>query len=164
MTLGGPGRSTTDQWQLRPGLPDSGITHTEEFDMFRTTALATLTLTALALPLATTAPASASDGGGGDVRTHGGCSGSAVWRLKAKPDDGRIEVEAEVDSNHSGQVWHWRIQHNGSTSAKGTGTTTGVSGSYSVERRMANLAGTDHFSFRAVRRATGQVCRGTISL
>ena len=29
---------------------------------------------------------------------------------------------------------------------------------------MANLAGTDHFTFRAERRATGDVCRGTISL
>jgi hypothetical protein len=29
---------------------------------------------------------------------------------------------------------------------------------------MTDLAGTDHFKFRAVRRATGDVCRGTISL
>jgi hypothetical protein len=29
---------------------------------------------------------------------------------------------------------------------------------------MANLAGTDHFTFRAVRRATGEICRGRISL
>ena len=94
----------------------------------------------------------------------GGCSGTAHWKLKAKPDDGRIEVEAEVDSNHSGQVWRWRLQHNGSLSAKGTATTSGRSGSFSVERRMANLAGPDHFALRAVRRATGQVCRGTITL
>ena len=128
------------------------------------TALAALTLSALALPLASMAPASASHGGGGDVRTHGGCDGHAVWKLKAKPDNGRIELEAEVDSNHSGQVWTWRIKHNGSVSAKGSSTTHGASGSFSVTRRMANLAGTDHFVFRAERRATGAVCRGTISL
>jgi hypothetical protein len=29
---------------------------------------------------------------------------------------------------------------------------------------MTNLAGTDHFVFRAERRSTDQVCRGTISL
>jgi len=29
---------------------------------------------------------------------------------------------------------------------------------------MADLAGTDRFTFRAERRATGDVCRGTISL
>jgi hypothetical protein len=127
------------------------------------TVLAALTLSALALPL-TIAPAHASHGGGGEVRSHGGCDGSAVWKLKVKPDSGRIELEAEVDSNRSGQVWDWKIRHNGSRSAKGTSTTSGASGSFSVHRRMANLAGTDHFTFRAERRANGAVCRGTISL
>jgi len=127
------------------------------------TALAALTLTALALPLAGIAPATASGGGGG-VRTHGGCQGAAVWKLKAKPDSGRIEVEAEVDSNHSGQVWDWTLKHNGSVSSKGSNKTHGASGSFSVNRRMTNLSGTDHFVFRAERRATGDVCRGTISL
>ena len=84
--------------------------------------------------------------------------------MKAKPDDGRIELEAEVDSNRAGQVWKWTIKHNGSVSSKGSSTTRGASGSFSVERRMADLAGTDRFTFRAERRATGDVCRGTISL
>ena len=128
------------------------------------TALAALTLSTLALPLAAMAPATASHGGGGAVRTHGGCGGPAVWKLKAKPDNGRIELEAQVDSNHVGQVWDWTIKHNGNTSAKGSSTTHGASGSFTVQRRMSNKAGTDHFVFRAERRATGDVCRGTISL
>ena len=128
------------------------------------TALAALTLSTLALPLAAMAPATASHGGGGAVRTHGGCGGPAVWKLKAKPDNGRIELEAQVDSNHVGQVWDWTIKHNGSTSARGSSTTHGASGSFTVQRRMSNKAGTDHFVFRAERRATGDVCRGTISL
>jgi hypothetical protein len=132
--------------------------------MFPRTALAALTLSALAIPLSLSAPAMASHGGGNAVTNSGSCSSSAHWKLKAKPDDGRIELEAEVDSNHSGQVWDWRIKHNGSTSAKGSSTTHGASGSFSVSRRMADLAGTDHFSFRAERRATGEVCHGTISL
>jgi len=125
------------------------------------TALASLTLTALALPVALVAPAAASHGGGDDVRTSGRCSGSAHWKMKAKPDNGRIEVEGEIDSNRAGQVWRWRLKHNGSLSARGTRTTAGPSGSFTVERRMANLAGTDHFVFRATHH--GQVCRGTIS-
>jgi hypothetical protein len=120
------------------------------------TALAVL---ALSVPLGLVAPASAS--GGDDVRTSGACSGSAHWKLKAKPDDGRIEVEAEVDSNASGQHWDWILKHNGSVSARGSKSTSGVSGSFEVRRRMANLAGTDHFVFRATHR--GQVCRGTIA-
>jgi hypothetical protein len=129
--------------------------------MVTRTTLATFAVAALTLPLAFVAPATASHGGGGDVRTHGGCSGSAHWKLKAKPDDGRIEVEGEIDSNHSGQVWRWKFKHNGSLTAHGTNKTGGVSGSFEVRRRMTNLAGKDHFVFRAEHR--GQVCRGTIS-
>ena len=125
------------------------------------TVLAALTVAALTVPVGLVPPASASHGGGTDVRTSGHCSGSAHWSLKAKPDDGRIEVEGEVDSNRAGQVWHWRLKHNGSLSARGTKRTAGRSGSFDVERRMANLAGTDHFTFRATHRR--QVCRGTIS-
>jgi hypothetical protein len=129
--------------------------------MVTRTTLAALAVAALTLPVALTAPATASHGGRDDVRTHGGCSGSAHWKLKAKPDDGRIEVEGEIDSNRAGQVWTWRLKHNGSLTAHGTKRTSGRSGSFSVERRMANLAGKDHFVFRA--RHHGQVCRGTIS-
>jgi hypothetical protein len=133
----------------------------EELDMFTRSTRPAAALAALALPLALAAPASASHGGGGDVRTSGGCSGSAHWKLKAKADNGRIEVEGEIDSNRTGQVWTWRFKHNGSVSAKGTAKTGAPSGSFEVKRRMANLAGTDHFVFRAVH--AGQVCRGTIA-
>jgi hypothetical protein len=128
------------------------------------TAVAALTLTTLALPLAAMAPASASHDRAGAVRTHGGCGGPAVWKMKAKPDNGKIQLEAEVDSNHAGQVWTWTIKHNGNTSAKGSSTTHGASGSFTVARRLSNRAGKDHFVFRAERRATGAVCLGTISL
>lgn len=124
-------------------------------------ALAAIAVAALTLQVGLVAPATASHGGGGDVRTSGRCSGSAHWKLKAKPDNGRIEVEGEIDSNTSGQVWHWKLKHNGSTSAKGAKRTTGRSGSFEVQRRMANLSGKDHFTFRATH--GGQVCRGTIS-
>jgi hypothetical protein len=102
--------------------------------------------------------------GGGDddrvIRT-GSCTGSADWKLKVKTDDGRLEVEGEVDSNQTGQRWAWTINHNGSTSARGTSRTTGRSGSFSVERKIVNLAGADRVIFRAVH--AGQVCRGVIN-
>jgi len=126
------------------------------------TALAALTLSTLALPLAAMAPATASHGDRGGVRTHGGCTGSPVWKLKAKPDNGRIELEAEVDSNRVGQVWQWSIKHNGNAAASGSKTTHGASGSFTVARRLSNKAGVDHFVFRATH--AGSVCRGTISL
>ena len=101
---------------------------------------------------------------GGDddrvIRT-GGCSGSADWKLKVKTDDGRLEVEGEIDSNIAGQQWRWTLRHNGSVSDRGTGTTGGRSGSFEVERTIVNLAGTDVVTFRAVR--DGQVCRGVVN-
>jgi len=122
--------------------------------------LAGLAVAALTLPVGLMAPATASHGGDA-VRTAGGCSGSAHWKLKAKQDDGRLEVEGEIDSHVSGQVWRWRFKHNGSLSAKGSKTTAGRSSSFEVQRRMADLAGTDRFVFRATHGS--QVCRGTIS-
>jgi hypothetical protein len=99
---------------------------------------------------------------GDEVVRTGSCSGSADWKMKAKVRDGRIELESEVDSNRNGQVWGWRIRHDGSLSARGRATTKAPSGSFSVTRRMVELAGTDRFVFRAVHRGSGQVCRGTL--
>src|SRR4051812_11081183 len=101
--------------------------------MVTRTSLATVAVAALILPLGLVAPAHASHGGrGNDVRMSGGCSGSAHWKLKAKSDDGRIEVEGEIDSNQSGQRWSWKLKHNGSVSARGANKTGGASGSFEV--------------------------------
>jgi hypothetical protein len=102
-------------------------------------------------------------GGGNDDRVikTGSCSDGADWKLKVKTDDGRLEVEGEVDSNQSGQSWNWKIKDNGSVAAKGTDTTGGRSGSFSVERKIPNLAGTDTVVFRA--KHSGEVCTGTIA-
>jgi hypothetical protein len=118
---------------------------------------------ALGLVAGGTAPALAS-GGGGDVRRSGGCTHSSVWKLKAKPDNGRIEVEGEVDSNHGGQVWKWRIFHDGSVSAHGRSRTGPPSGSFSVERRLVNTSGSDRVGWRAVNPGSGERCHGTLSL
>jgi hypothetical protein len=124
--------------------------------------LSSAALIPLVLGVGVVAPASASHGGATAVRTSGGCSGGAHWKVKAKPDDGRIEVEGEIDSDRSGQVWHWALRHNGSRSASGSSTTAGTSGSFEVRRRMADLAGTDRVVFRATHGQ--QVCRGTVAL
>ena len=54
-----------------------------------------------------------------EVTRRGSCSGSTHWKLKAKPDDGRIEVEAEIDSNQA-SAGAGGCEHNGSVSARGT--------------------------------------------
>jgi hypothetical protein len=93
-----------------------------------------------------------------EVIRHGSCSGSTDWKMKAKADDGRIEVESEIDSNRNGQVWRWTLRHDGRVAADGRATTRGRSGSFEVERKTRNSAGTDAFRFRAVNRASGEVC------
>jgi hypothetical protein len=120
-----------------------------------------LALTA-ALVVALAAPAASAGGDDDDrvIRT-GSCSGRADWKLKVKTDDGRLEVEGEIDSNVSGQRWRWTLRHNGSVSERGVGTTTGRSGSFEVERKVVDLGGTDAIVFRASR--DGQVCRGVVN-
>lgn len=117
---------------------------------------------AITVPVALAVPANAS-GSDATIR-EGSCSGSTDWKVKAKPDDGRIEFEGEIDSNRTGQSWTWVIKHNGSRSASGTATTKGPSGSFSVERRLVNLSGVDSFVFKATNPKSGEVCRGTVSL
>jgi hypothetical protein len=128
---------------------------------------------AAALVVATLAPtaalltagnASASGGGGDEVINRGSCSGNTHWKLKAKSRDSRIEVEAEIDSNVNGQSWSWKLFHEDSVSARGTSTTQAPSGSFSVSRRTTDLAGTDHFRFRAVNPATDEVCVARVAL
>ena len=93
----------------------------------------------------------------GEVAVSGKCSGSASTDLKAKPDDGRLEVEFEVDQNRSGVRWTVTIRRNGRVVVNTTRRTAGASGSFSVERRIANPAGTDTISARAVS-SSGQTC------
>src|SRR5436190_12186227 len=87
---------------------------------------------AAVIVLASGAPALAA---GSDVVHRGSCSRHSTWKLKAKPDDGRIEVEGEVDSNRNGQKWRWRIRHDGWVSFSGKATTKAPSGAFSVSRR-----------------------------
>ena len=124
--------------------------------LIRTGAVA---LTGVAM-LGVAGPALANDD---DVIRRGSCSGSTDWKLKASPEDGRIEVEGEIDSNVNGQTWKWRMLHNGEVSARGTGTTSAPSGSFEARRLMVNLKGDDHIGFRAKNPNSGEVCRGHLT-
>ena len=105
-----------------------------------------------------------SGGGGGDaVRRTGSCSGSSTSKLKAKHDDGRIEVEFEVDQNRVGVPWKVRIRQNGRLVVNVTRRTRAPSGSFSLERRLRNRAGTDRIVARATR-AGGETCRASLSI
>ena len=121
------------------------------------------TLVAIALTaglLAGAAPAAIAKDS--EVRTSGTCSQGATWKLKAKADDGRIEVELEVDSDRVGQTWSVRLKDNTVLVYSGTAKTVAPSGSFSVERRIANRRGIDTITARAVHTPTGQVCSARV--
>ncbi len=111
---------------------------------------------ALALSLAGAMPAMANDA---DVIRRGSCSGSTDWKLKLSPEDGRIEVEYEVDSNKVGQRWKVKLLKNGKVIFRGARTTKGASGSFEVRVVTSNPAGKDTFRARATH--AGEVCKGS---
>jgi hypothetical protein len=126
----------------------------------RTNRATALLASALAAALLTLMPigVTAKDG---DVITQGGCSASTDWKLKLSEEDGRIEVEFEVDQNQNGVPWNVKLKRNGNTLWSGQRTTHGPSGSFEVRRVISDGAGADLIVARAKYPASGEVCRGT---
>lgn len=95
----------------------------------------------------------------GDVIRRGDCSGATNWKLKLSPQDGRIEVEGEIDMNRNGVTWNWVMRNDGVRFAKGQATTKAPSGSFTRRRLSTNGAGSDKIVFRATNPKSGEVCR-----
>lgn len=98
------------------------------------------------------------------VVKRGTCTAATDWKLKAKPRDGRLEVEFEVDSNVSGQRWTYTVSHDGVVKASGTRTTGAPSGSFSVERRLPNAPGVHTISARGMNASTGETCQAALRI
>jgi hypothetical protein len=96
----------------------------------------------------------------GDVIRTGSCSLRTDWKLKLSEENGRIEVEYEVDQNRAGDAWRVRIRHDGDLVFAGTRTTRAPSGSFEVRLLQRNRAGQDVFTARAVNARTGEICGG----
>lgn len=100
--------------------------------------------------------------GGNDVSSSGACTSHGTWQLKAKPDNGRIEIEFEVDVNRVGKTWHVRITDNTHLLTSRDATTTAPSGSFTVATSTRNRAGVDVIRARATR---GDVtCGGSVRI
>jgi hypothetical protein len=109
-------------------------------------------------------PTAAAGGGErGKIKT-GRCTGSSDWKLKAKHDDGRIEVEFEVDQNVVGRRWRVVLRRDGAVVFRRVRVTRAPSGSFEVRRLIRNSAGRDRIVARARARATGEICRGVVTL
>ena len=105
-------------------------------------------------------------GGGGnsrETRVTGSCTAGSSAKLKAKPDDGRLEAEFEVDQNRNGVTWRVVIRRNGAVAVSTRATTSAPSGSFSVERRITDGAGSDRITARATS-PTGEVCTARLTV
>jgi hypothetical protein len=107
-------------------------------------------------------PASARGGDDAKVRASGTCSAGTHQKLVAESDDGRIEVEVEVDADRAGETWHVTMAHNGSRFVSRSRVTAGRSGSFEIARRVADRAGRD--TFTAVATHAGERCSATVVL
>jgi hypothetical protein len=96
----------------------------------------------------------------GDIIRRGSCTGATDWKLKLSPEDGRIEVEFEVDQNKVGRTWNVKLKRDGAAFWRGQRTTRAPSGSFEVRRVISDSAGPDRIVARAVNPASGEVCRG----
>jgi hypothetical protein len=98
-----------------------------------------------------------------DKRVAGSCTGSSSAKLKAKPDNGRLETEFEVDQNRNGVAWSVQLRRNGKLVVSTQATTKAPSGSFSVQRRLANPAGSDRITARATS-PSGEVCTASLAM
>ena len=91
----------------------------------------------------------------GDVRIAGRCTGATTSKLKLSEEDGRVEVEFEVDQNRNGVRWAVVIRRNGAVIRRVSRVTGGRSGSFEVRV----LARGGAFTATATRR--GESCRAS---
>ena len=127
--------------------------------LLMTTAAITIGLTA---PLLVTATPAFASGGGGGVRSSGACINGGHFELKAKHDDGAIEMEYEVDSSRAGQVWTVRITDNGAVVVSRHATTAGRSGSFTIRKIIPDRPGPDKIHVRAT--FQNHTCGGAVTL
>jgi hypothetical protein len=98
----------------------------------------------------------------GDVLVSGTCTKSSMSKLKLSREDGRIEVEFEVDQNRNGLRWQIVLEWNGSRVFTGARTTRPPSGSFELRRVVGDTPAADRFRARATS-PSGEVCTARAS-
>jgi len=93
----------------------------------------------------------------GDVLRAGTCTGASTSKIKLSEENGRIEVEFEVDQNRNGVRWTVVLRRNGVRIARLVRTTRPPSGSFEARTLARNGAGADVIRARGVN-ASGEVC------
>ena len=116
-------------------------------------------LLALAVALVAVPAGMAKDG---DIRVRGTCTKASTSKLKLSDEDGRIEVEFEVDQNRNGVRWNVVITQNGKRATRMSRVTKAPSGSFEARIVAPNTSGKDAFRARATS-PSGEVCTAIAS-
>lgn len=112
----------------------------------------------VAAPVLTAGSAQAKEG---RVVQRGDCSQASTWKLKASPENGKLSIEFDVDSNVVGQVWQVTVTANGTTVFSGPATTVAPSGSFSVGAVADDQPGSD--AIQATATHESETCWGGLS-
>ena len=97
---------------------------------------------------------------GPETRVGGICSKHSTSKLKLKGDNGRMEVEFEVDQNRNGVPWKVTLKRNGILVASAAAITRAPSGSFSAHRVLSG----PHGKVVAVATRAGERCSATATL
>jgi len=96
----------------------------------------------------------------GDKLVRGTCTGASSAKMKLSREDGRIEVELEVDQDRVGRTWGVVLRHNGVVVRRLTRVTRAPSGSFEARIVVRNRAGVDRLAATATRRGETCTARG----
>jgi len=111
---------------------------------------------------------SSSKGKKANARTkvkNGTCTIRSTSKLKANlPKNGRVQVEFEVESHVSGQVWNVLLTDNGNSFSSRKATTKAPGGSFEIRASAKNRAGTDAIWASATNPASGETCKASVSV
>jgi hypothetical protein len=124
-------------------------------------ARATVTLAAVVASVSAAVPAVAADGAD-EARAKGTCGAGARMELRLEADDGRIEIEVDVDTRRGRAPWRVVLVHERRVAWKGA-VRTRSGGSFELRRRVTDLPGADTVSARAWGPA-GVTCRAAATL
>jgi hypothetical protein len=92
-----------------------------------------------------------------DERRSGDCTKASTSKRKLSEENGRIEVEFEVDQNRNGVRWTVTLSRSGDRIARLSRTTRPPSGSFEARILASNRAGADTFRARGTS-PSGEVC------
>jgi hypothetical protein len=98
----------------------------------------------------------------GDKIARGTCTKASTSKLKLSDEDGRIEVELEVDQNRNGVRWTVLLRRPSGVIVRTTRVTRAPSGSFEFRRVVANQPGVDRISARATSPG-GEVCAASLA-